>query len=92
LGITLDFLNGYDEILFIEVPLGFKIVFKYLNSSRIDGDIQTKTIKVRRFFYDLLHMGCLLWKLSCLILKFKYDNIFHAETKVRVEGGLRIQK
>jgi len=77
----LEILSGYDKYLFIGVPFGLKIVHKCLNPSKIDGSIQTKTIKVRRFFHCLLHLDYLLCQLPYLILKFKYGNIVYGETK-----------
>jgi len=73
--------SSYNETLFIGVPFGLKIVLKYLNPSQIDGNIQTKTIKTRKFFHYLLYLGYLLCKLPYLILKFKYGIIFYGETK-----------
>ena len=69
LDIALELLSSYDEALFVGEPLSLKIILKCLNPSQIDGNIQNITIKARRFFHCLLHLGYFLCKVPYLILK-----------------------
>jgi len=91
LGITLEFLSKYHEALFTKASLSFyrKIIFKFLNLSKINGRIQTNTIKTRSFFHDLLHFNRLPSMLSYLIFKLECDPIIHGIEKQEVKRIFR---
>ena len=92
LGITLEFLSSYDETFFIGVPHDLKVVLKCLNPSQIDGSIQTKTIKVRRFSDYLLHFSYLMWKVFLKILSRSLNMVISSmvcKTKTKRFGGTK---
>jgi len=68
------------KTLFIRTTSRFELTLKGLNPFQVGVWVQT-TFIIMYFFHNLLHLDYLLCEPPHLILKFKYDNVFHGEIK-----------